>query len=425
MANPEMTEYIEDEKRNQVRCRFYELKKIAGVRQAPIHAICTLDEADFKIEKGVPVEREAEERNDFIKRMRFLKYQELLPKCEEKKRLAELAKNASEADRHTFQEAVDSYRQRQMPKLKQKTADDYENYLKYWEKRLGNLTISEVNIDRLLEEQDILVETPIKRNDGHVGGGHGKLRSGASVNRYFATLSAVFTKTIIKRHRWLDSNPCHYLEQEQESRGRERMLDLEEKSRLLSVLEKQIKETMGQVFSQSKRAKNGHFQGTEPCNPSDLDLAIRLALRSVARQQEIWSMKFKQINFKFNTITFDETKNDHKRTVSIPEHLMVRLKKLPSRFKKGFVFPSKSNPNAGYDFRKPFQRLLEECGIKDFTWHGFRHTSASYYAMAGTPIKTMMEIFGWKNEAMVHKYTHLFQEHKKEWMDRMGEEFGV
>ena len=104
---------------------------------------------------------------------------------------------------------------------------------------------------------------------------------------------------------------------------------------------------------------------------------------------------------------------------------MKRLSKLPSRWDKGFVFPSKTNPNKGYDFRKPFNRLLEEYGIEDFSWHGFRHTSASYYAMAGTPIITMTEIFGWKDISMVKKYTHLFQEHKKHWMEKMGEEFGV
>ncbi len=68
---------------------------------------------------------------------------------------------------------------------------------------------------------------------------------------------------------------------------------------------------------------------------------------------------------------------------------------------------------------------MEECGIEDFTWHAFRHTSASFYAMAGTPVKTMMEIFGWKTEVMAHRYTHLYQEHKKEWMDRVGDLFGV
>ena len=425
MTNPKLVEYLEDEKRNQVRCRFYELKEMTGVRQAPIHAICTLDEADFKIVKGVPEERTQEERNDFIRRMRFLKYQELLPKYEEKKKVLERAQGQTKADRHLFQEAIDSYREKQLPKLKKKTADDYENYLKYWEKRLGHLTIAQVDVDCLLEEQDILIETPIKRSDGRAGAGHGELRSGSSVNRYFSTLSAVFTKTIIKRQRWIDSNPCHYLDPEKESKGRERMLDLEEKDLLLATLKKKMKESEGKIFSQSARAKNGQFQGTEPCDPSHLDLAIRLALRTGARQQEIWSMKFRQISFKRSTITFDETKNDNKRTISIPDNLMERLSKLPSRWDKGFVFPSKTNPNKGYDFRKPFNRLLEECGIEDFSWHGFRHTSASYYAMAGTPIITMTEIFGWKDISMVKKYTHLFQEHKKHWMEKMGEEFGV
>ena len=45
--------------------------------------------------------------------------------------------------------------------------------------------------------------------------------------------------------------------------------------------------------------------------------------------------------------------------------------------------------------------------------------------MAGTPVKTMMEIFGWKTENMAHRYTHLFAEHKCEWMETMGDKFGV
>lgn len=107
---------------------------------------------------------------------------------------------------------------------------------------------------------------------------------------------------------------------------------------MLDVLKKQIQESKGKKFGQSKRAENGWFEGSEPCDPSDLELAIRIALRTVARQQEVWSLKYSQIDFNENTINFDETKNDLERTVSIPKTIIERLRTHPSRWKKGFNF---------------------------------------------------------------------------------------
>ena len=104
---------------------------------------------------------------------------------------------------------------------------------------------------------------------------------------------------------------------------------------------------------------------------------------------------------------------------------MELLTKRPTRIDTQMIFPSRKNPQKGFDFRRPFELVLKETGIEDFTWHSFRHTSASYYAMAGTPVKTMMEIFGWKTENMAHRYTHLFAKHKCEWMETMGDKFGV
>ena len=158
---------------------------------------------------------------------------------------------------------------------------------------------------------------------------------------------------------------------------------------------------------------------------ADLYLVIRLALRTGARKEEVWSLKRHQINWQESTITFDETKNDLERTVSIPPEIMELLTKRPARIDTQMIFPSRKNPQKGFDFRNQFELALEKTGIKDFTWHSFRHTSASYYAMAGTPVKTMMEIFGWKTENMAHRYTHLYAEHKREWMETMRDTFDV
>ena len=88
------------------------------------------------------------------------------------------------------------------------------------------------------------------------------------------------------------------------------------------------------------------------------------------------------------------------------------------------VFPSiKNHKFKSFDFRKPFEKSLKAAEIENFTWHCFRHSSASYHAMNGTPIKTMMELFGWKTEAMAHRYSHIRTQHKTEAQESMVEEF--
>jgi integrase len=65
-----------------------------------------------------------------------------------------------------------------------------------------------------------------------------------------------------------------------------------------------------------------------------------------------------------------------------------------------------------------FKRWKDEAGkahkewVGDFTWHGLRHTWASWHLMAGTPIETLAKLGGWEDLRMVQKhYGHLATEH--------------
>lgn len=50
--------------------------------------------------------------------------------------------------------------------------------------------------------------------------------------------------------------------------------------------------------------------------------------------------------------------------------------------------------------------------IGDFTWHGLRHTWASWHLMAGTPIEVLAKLGGWSDLRMVQKhYGHFASEH--------------
>jgi len=62
----------------------------------------------------------------------------------------------------------------------------------------------------------------------------GELRSGATVNKYMALLSGIFTKAI--EDRVIDSTPLRGIKREEEGDGRERWLSADEYRRLLAVL---------------------------------------------------------------------------------------------------------------------------------------------------------------------------------------------
>lgn len=47
----------------------------------------------------------------------------------------------------------------------------------------------------------------------------------------------------------------------------------------------------------------------------------------------------------------------------------------------------------------------------EFTFHGLRHTWASWHLMAGTPIETLAKLGGWADLRMVQRYAHLAPEH--------------
>lgn len=47
----------------------------------------------------------------------------------------------------------------------------------------------------------------------------------------------------------------------------------------------------------------------------------------------------------------------------------------------------------------------------DFTFHGLRHTWASWHVMAGTPLEVLQKLGGWEDPRMVQNYAHLAPEY--------------
>jgi integrase len=48
----------------------------------------------------------------------------------------------------------------------------------------------------------------------------------------------------------------------------------------------------------------------------------------------------------------------------------------------------------------------EDGGYQGFTWHGFRHTWATWHAQNGTPMEVLQKLGGWSDPRMVQRYAH-------------------
>jgi hypothetical protein len=96
----------------------------------------------------------------------------------------------TEAKRHTLAEAIDRYVTKIIP-TKPKSGFSQTGQLQWWKESLGAYTLAEITPALLAAQRDRLLEEKTKRKE---------LRTPATVNRYLAVLSHVFT---IAMKEWL------------------------------------------------------------------------------------------------------------------------------------------------------------------------------------------------------------------------------
>ena len=282
----------------------------------------------------------------------------------------------AESQKHTLSDLIQRYIRDVLPR-KAKVFVEYASQLKWWEEQIGDVRLSELSTSLISEQRDLLSRTITNRK---------KPMSPARVNRYMAALSTALN-TAIREWEWMDDNPMRKISKLKEPRGRVRYLSDEERERLLDAC---------------KDSAN-----------TNLYLIVVLALSTGARQQEIWDLRWSDVNLIKGLITFSETKNDEFRSVPLKGHPLKLLLE-HSRIRRedsNIVFPSKKNPAVSYDFRNPWKKALLVAEVEDFRWHDLRHSCASYLAMNGVQMRTIAEILGHKTLSMVQRYTHLNAEH--------------
>lgn len=299
--------------------------------------------------------------------------------------------------RHTFRDLADEYHDHAKDKVK----------LKYWINVFGNDKLDTITPTRIAKQRDKLLSeythnyaTPATGNPIHDANRDKAKRSGATVNRYLASLSSCLTYGV-KTLQWIERNPCEKIKKPKEAKGRVRFLSDDERVALL-----------------------------KECEPhKDLYLAVVLALSTGARQAEIMTLRFSQIDFNRKIITLNTTKNGDTRSLPLVGNsfsLLQERSKVRSLTDDRVFPPTKYAKKSEFlNLRQPWEKALRAANITDFHWHDLRHTAASYMAMSGVSLVEISKILGHRTMQMVSRYSHLSEGHIVATGEKLAARLGI
>lgn len=128
----------------------------------------------------------------------------------------------AESKRHSLEKAIARYLKNELTK-KPKSYYAQSRQLAWWQAKLGCYRLSDITPALIAKQQDALLNEKTLR---------GNMRAPATVNRYLAVLSHLFS-IAVKEWGWLEYNPMFKVSKMKEPRGRVRFLSDDERARLL------------------------------------------------------------------------------------------------------------------------------------------------------------------------------------------------
>jgi len=308
-----------------------------------------------------------------------------------------------QSKRHTFNDLVAEYK----PHAERTLArfEEREAQLTFWASIFGNDLLNSITPQRIAKERDKLLSGKTN-NWATPATGDLKLdakrqkasRSGSTVNRYLAALSACFAYGR-KELQWIEKNPVESISKPSENPGRVRFLSDDERVRLLNACR----------------------------HNADLYLAVVLALTTGARQAEIMTLRFAQVDFGRRVIVLTKTKNGEMRSIPLVGEAFTVLQERSKvrELKDDRVFPPVKEKGDTRSLRTAWEVALKKAQITDFHWHDLRHTAASYLAMSGVSLVEIAKVLGHRTLQMVARYSHLADEHIVATGEKLAARLGV
>lgn len=260
-----------------------------------------------------------------------------------------------------------------------------------WQRMLGTFTLEQCDIDLLKAARAELERCPAYIYKGldnrgepvHEIKDRNKPMNAATVNRYMAAISAVFTWAIeqdLTPKGFV--HPCRGIKRLPESDGRVRFLDQAERTRL--------------------------FEAARASRYPRLHAFVLMAMKTGARRGELLALTWRDVDLVACTARLGRTKNGDGRTLVLLPDVVLALEPFVSTDLDRYVFGSVSSK-----YQRPasidsaWRFALKRSGVENFTIHGLRHCCASYMAQAGQPLNVIADVLGHRRLDMTRRYSHL------------------
>ena len=191
----------------------------------------------------------------------------------------------------------------------------------------------------------------------------------------------------------LEINPCGKVKKLRVSQERDRILTGEE---------------IGHIQDRTKGTNEG--------------LMILVALFGGLRLGEVLSLKWSDVNFDREELTFVQSKTGKRLTNPIGGYLLRELEEYKEKSKNERLFDNgEVNQKLVIKYSSRFSRLFKTLGIERFTFHNLRHCFASFLSDFGADAFTTQSFLGHASLSQTAHYTHKRMSAKHETIKGMEE----
>lgn len=147
--------------------------------------------------------------------------------------------------------------------------------------------------------------------------------------------------------------------------------------------------------------------------PPHQRMMATFAIETGLRQANVLGLTWDRVSIERRLVWVESEDMKAKRAVGIPlNDRAVEVLEAVKNVDKVWVFTYRGKPIT--EIKTAFQAACVRAGVGEivdgkyqgFTWHGFRHTWATWHIQNGTPLDVLQKLGAWNDERMVKNYAH-------------------
>jgi integrase len=147
--------------------------------------------------------------------------------------------------------------------------------------------------------------------------------------------------------------------------------------------------------------------------PAYLQDMVAFAINTGLRCGDVFGLKWEEVDLEKRRLKVIMGKTQRPLEVPLNEVACDKLQAWGAIRKCPFVFYNLATGDRFYDVKAGLGKAVRDAGLKNVTWHTFRHTFASRLTRDGVDLVTVKELLGHSTITVTMRYAHTNQEAKE------------